>query len=254
MIRFRITCEKSPGVLTKIVVGMRRSELEILKQHVDDSGENRVLDLDFEAGKEQAAKIYNRLKKVDGVFSIKVYMSKPKAAASAAASPAVSLENATSEINDAFPEIAAIVADVHAELEPDKRQEQLFQLGVEVAASRLESGDISIPSSGGDFSAIINDAVVPELKKLGDVQFVEEGFETGLMMMSSVFTKSGEAASSIGGTFGSLNSEAIQCDFLCGYIAGITNAVAGQANSSYEVQEVRCRNEGHPYCLFDFDE
>ena len=175
MIRFRITCEKSPGVLTKIVVGMRRSNIEIIKQHVDDSEERRVLDLDFESSKEQAAGIYNKLKKVDGVFSIKVYMSKPKPAGEAAGdSGGVEIESASKDVTEAFPDIGYMVANIHGELDPADRQAKLFQLGLDVAAARLESGEINIGIEGDDLSAIINQAVVPELKKLGDVEFVEE--------------------------------------------------------------------------------
>ena len=248
MIRFRIICEKSPGVLTKVVVGMRHAGIEIQRQNVDDDGDSRVLDIDFEASKEEAAKVYNSLKKVKGVFSVKVYMSKDRQQKSTS----VTSRSTVKRVVEAFPDIGEVVANIHADLEPSLAGEQLFQLGLETAAARLDQGEITVADGSGSFSELINDTVVPELKKMGDVQYQEQGFETGLMMMSSVFTKT-EASSSLGGTFGTLSEEVIRCDFLCGYIAGITNAAAGKNNNSYEVSEVRCRNEGHPYCLFDFE-
>lgn len=255
MLRFVINCDSSPGILSKIVVLIRRSSKDIVNQKVTEQDDGRVVEIDFDASKEEAQSLYKTLSKTDGITSVKAYSIRPKTSDQATATGAYSHDSTVSRIAAVFPEIASVILEVREELEASQRTEELFKLGLDVAANRADNNLLTMPSKTDDLPTTIRETILPELALLGDADYVEEGYETGLMVMSSIFTKpkSGERSSSIGGTFGSLESDAIRCDFLSGYIAGVVNVVAAAHGNSYDVSETRCRNEGHPYCLFEFD-
>ncbi|MEM7358993.1 MAG: 4-vinyl reductase [Pseudomonadota bacterium] len=255
MLRFVINCDSSPGILSKIVVLIRRSSKDIANQKVTELEDGRIVEIDFDASKEEAQVLYKALSKTEGITKVKAYSIKAKSAEQPAAAAAYNHDSATNRIVAVFPDIASVVLGIREELEPSQVAEEMFQLGVDVAASRADQNQLTIPSAPGDLPTIIRETVLPELALIGDADYVEEGFETGLMVMSSIFTKpkSGERSSGIGGTFGSLESDAIRCDFLSGYIAGVVNAIAATAGKNFDVSEPRCRNEGHPYCLFEID-
>lgn len=260
MFKFAIECQKSPGILSQIVVATRRSSSDIKSQQIDDDGEHRIVTLDFAATKDEAKKLYQFLKQSPGIFDVKAYSTKDEAKAKQAkkktkqAVRSVGSDgNDVSRIGASFPDIEELVLDVREQFSADSVASEMYSIGLDVAADRIENEEVELVENTGSLDDIIKNAVLPQLKLLGDADYVEEGFETGLMVMSSIFTKPSEGSktSSIGNTFGSLESAAIRCDFLSGYIAGVVNA--GSEDDAYTVRESRCRNEGHPYCLFEFD-
>ena len=249
MFRFVIACEKSPGILSKIVVTIRRSGNEIVSQEIDDSGKDRVIDIDFTATQEQAKKLYREFQGISNVYNIKAYASnktnKPNVERG--------LDGNVAKIVANFPDIGEVVLAQRKQYDETEVVSQMFETGLKVATKRINSGDVVIGDQKNDLVAAIKQTLVPELRLLGEVEYVEEGFETGLMVMSSVFTKAAaKKTSGAVNTFASLESGAARCDFLSGYIMGVVNAAMDAGTYSYDVQETRCRNEGHPYCLFEF--
>ncbi len=254
MYRLIVSCENSPGTLSRVVVAVRHAGHEIHKQTINDDSEARKVELDIDATKAEILNLNKDISKMPGVFGVKVYAARRKSTNSVSSPNAQSVESSAARIAYSFPEIEKIVLEIRADIEPDLREKLMFQIGLEVAAIRMDSGKLKLRSANNDLAEIVINSVLPELNLLGEAEYVQEGFETGLKVMSSIFTKhsNSERTSSIGATFGTLNEEAVRCEFLSGIIVGIVNAAGAAKGINHDVTEIRCRNDGHPYCLFDF--
>ena len=111
-----------------------------------------------------------------------------------------------------------------------------------------------IPAQASDtLIDIVENEVITELGDIATAEYAREGFETGLKIIVSEFTKPHKSTSAMDlDSLGTLGNSTVKCDFLAGYIEGMIRLMPGF--SEVEVSETRCRNEGHPYCLFEFDE
>ena len=249
MFRLLLECEEAPGLLAKIVVAIRAVGLEPENQKFRNNDGVRLVRFDFTSGSQElVVSAMKAVKKIDGVNKAKAYRAKDPGTEGAS----FDLNDYIQKASDEYPNIDGLVAEVReAHEDPEEASEQLAAFGRGVARARFQNGAIAQDGTltiEETLAAIANE----ELKDLASSEYVSEGFETGLMVNKSIFTATGDSKSSHVGTFGSLESEAHRCDFLAAYIQEALNLSLGNTDSSITVEETRCRNEGHPYCLFEY--
>lgn len=245
-VKLAITCGKSSGVLASIVVTMRKADIPIHDQQHKDLGDFRVVELQVTSTKPELTAVRTRLLSMADIIEVKAYAIKTVAPVEAAPS---SSNQVVSKLLLNFPNVASTVVAYSAELEHSERPQTLFDLGMEVAEQRKD--ELASVSPNANMAETVNQRVIPDLSGMATLEYAEEGYETGLKIMVSDFTRPelNEEKSSTIHTFGSLEADASRCDFLAGYIQGVLRS--NPSTSQVSVEEIHCRNEGHPYCLFE---
>ena len=238
-----IVSDKSPGVLARVIVALRKAGLNLTQQQMVEADDHRVFTLSAQGLGADKGQLKGTIEAIAGVNSVQ--MAGLAEAAAPVAEPAVTASSEGSlaqRLAQQFPAIGDAVEQYQADLPAASASELLFALGKEVAEHRLKV----LPSVADDVSikAFINERLLPDLAELADAE--RDGDQ--LKVLSSIFSK-GKKASGFGYPMGGAGT-LIKCDFLSGYIQGLLEAVPALRYG--HVEEVMCRKEGQPYCLFEF--
>lgn len=241
-----IKCDKSPGVLARVIVALRRFEVNLTQQQMTEADDHRMLALKVEGPSMPVSNLLNAVLAIPGVEEVVSGADAPQAAAPSAPvrnagdSPAVA-------IAEAFPDILDLINTHRATLAQEQAPELMFALGVEVAFLRRGTfADVPDAITVGEF---ISARILPELSGLGTADTSDEG----VRVLSSIFSKpkKGHKASGFGFPLGSVDVVE-KCDFLSGYLQGMMEITPAMRYG--HVEETMCRKEGHPYCLFRLEQ
>ncbi|MEO0368382.1 MAG: hypothetical protein AAF197_06290 [Pseudomonadota bacterium] len=247
-----IKSDKSPGVLARVIVALRRFKLNLTDQQMIEQEDHRLLSVTAEGPNVDLETLLSAINDVKGVMLA--------ATGDAAATPATiaATANPTKTVSEDFSSIAArligsypdigdMVGEYRDLLEDDQAAELMFALGIEVAGLRMSA--LANDKTYDSLDTFIAELLIPDMQGLAKTEFDQEG----LKVMSSVFTKSkkGKKTSGFSFSLGALD-DADKCDFLSGYMQGVLENTKGM--EYVHVGETFCRNEGHPYCLFEFDQ
>ena len=244
--RLVVSSETSSGILARIVGALRKIGLDVDNQEFIENGDSRDISFDLFATKPELIKARSILMGLAGVTGVKAYAIKSKSDSSKS-NDSQDAHSLATRLNNAYPNIAEIVHEEMAKMEHASIADTMFSVGAEVAVLRKDT----LPQSeSNDLIDVIEQVIVPNISDIADPEYAREGFETGLKINVSEFTKPRELSNDLN-SLGTLGNEAIKCDFLRGYIQ--TALTQQQGIDSVSITETRCRNEGHPYCLFEFE-
>jgi hypothetical protein len=248
--RIVVTSSTESGILASVIVSIRKSGVEVEKHHSEDKGDEREMSFDVSATKQELLAIRNNVLKLSGVDGVKVYGLKSAAEGQAAPASPPTEGSVAQRISQAYPNILEIINEHLDTIDKQDAADELHKIGLEVAALRKEK--LMPDKVGGDIVDIVEKNVIAELKGIATAEYAKDGFETGLKIIVSEFTKPRVTGGAMAlDSLGTLGSSTVKCDFLSGYMEGMVKLVSG--SNDIEVTEIRCRNEGHPYCLFEFE-
>ncbi len=241
-----IKCDKSPGVLARVIVALRRFDANLTKQKMTEAEDHRMLALTVEGPNMPVSNLLNAVMAIPGVDEVLSGADLPQAAVTS--SPVRNAgDSAAVAIAEAFPDILDLINAHRATLAQEQAPELMFALGVEVATLRRDAfADVPDTLSVSEF---ISTRVLPELAGLGDVDMADDD----VRVLSSIFSKpkKGQKASGFGFRLGSADTLE-KCDFLSGYLQGMMEVTPAMRYG--HVEETMCRKEGQPYCLFHFEQ
>lgn len=248
--RIVVVGSSASGILASVMVSIRKAGVNVEKQHSEDKGEQQEMSFDVFATKEELVEIKKNILGLASIDDVKLYSLKAKPGAAEESSQSDG-NNTALRISQVYPNIVDIVNEHIDTLDKQEAPDLLREIGREVAILRKDK--ILLHEKNPDLISLVESSVVKELDGIADCEYAREGFETGLKIVVSEFTKPRKAGGAMAlDSFGTLGNSTIKCDFLSGYIEGAVRLLMD--SEKIEVVETRCRNEGHPYCLFEFNQ
>ena len=247
-IEINITADKSPGVLAKVIVALRRLSLNLAQQQMTEYDDTRLLELVVQGAQEvNTDTLVATMLGISGIEqAVIVGNEAPKVVQPVEEQPQTPIQgdSLAVEIANAFPNIGDLVTNQLESLKPELAVESMFALGMEVAQLRKDNF-VELPMQV-TMDTFIRDRLIPDIQAFSKLEVGDEG----LKVLSSVFSKT-KKASGFGFQLGGPDGLA-KCDFLSGYIQGMLEATPSMEYS--HVEETMCRKEGQPYCLFEFEQ
>lgn len=231
----KLMVNNGSGVLAAVVSQLQASGIRV-KSHnlepVNNSSAMLTLNTDAEAGVD-AAELKSRLSAIPVVQSVEEI----GAGTSAPATPGVEVpDELVKRIVSAYPKIMQHLQPYEEKLAKDpQRVAKLKQLGVESGrkfAAELEHGPLE------SVSQVIDELVLPGI---GSIAEASRNGDT-IVVPVSLFTRRMVTSMDL------ITGDDEKCDFLCGFIEGLSSSAPGY--ESVSVSEIRCRANGDPACVF----
>ena len=248
-IRLTVRCLKRAGTLARIISTLRRADFNIVNQNSEDLGLELLIKLVVRGSATNTQDFERIIDQIDGVLSVKTDIPPTPRSGYVAKLPGNQGDPAN-RIALAYPNIGALVGAERKRYPREQASAKQRTLRLRVASIRANA----IPQivRGASLTDIAKDQIVPEILPIARAEIGD----SGLKVLSSIFTEPSSRPRKGLRAFGfsmasAIDSDAERCDFLCGYIQGILDLADWLRE--LKVNEVYCRSEGQPFCLFEFD-